>query len=60
MKSYIGSLLIGMCLALFFSISISFGRIVLDDEERITSIISDFIIVFILLSLFITGMFLIG
>lgn len=61
MKSYIGSLLIGILLSLIFTIGMSFSRLdILDDRKRLVLAIGDFIIMFILLSLFITGMFLIG
>ena len=61
MKSYIGSLLIGILLSLIFTIGMSFSRLdILDDKKRLALAIGDFILMFILLSLFITGMFLIG
>ena len=61
MKSYIGSLLIGILLSLIFTIGMSFSRLdILDDRKRLVLAIGDFILMFILLSLFITGMFLIG
>lgn len=61
MKSYIGSLLIVILLAVIFTIGMSFSRLdILDDRKRLTFAIGDFILMFILLSLFVTGMFLIG
>ena len=61
MKSYIGSLLIVILLAVIFTIGMSFSRLdILDDKKRLALAIGDFILMFILLSLFITGMFLIG
>jgi hypothetical protein len=61
MKSYIGSLLIGILLSLIFTIGMSFSRLdILDDRKRLVLDIGDFIIMCILFSLFITGMFLIG
>lgn len=61
MKSYIGSLLIVILLAVIFTIGMSFSRLdILDDRKRLALAIGDFILMFILLSLFITGMFLIG
>lgn len=61
MKSYIGSLLIVILLAVIFTIGMSFSRLdILDDRKRLTLAIGDFILMFILLSLFVTGMFLIG
>lgn len=61
MKSYIGSLLIVILLAVIFTIGMSFSRLdILDDRKRLTLAIGDFILMFILLSLFVTGMFFIG
>ena len=61
MKSYIGSLLIVILLAVIFTIGMSFSRLdILDDRKRLTLAIGDFILMFILLSLFVMGMFLIG
>lgn len=61
MKSYIGSLLIGILLSLIFTIGMSFSRLdILDDRKRLVLAIGDLIIMCILFSLFITGMFLIG
>ena len=61
MKSYVGSLLIGILLSLIFTIGMSFSRLdILDDRKRLVLAIGDFIIMCILFSLFITGMFLIG
>ena len=61
MKSYIGSLLIGILLSLIFTIGMSFSRLdILDDRKRLVLAIGDIIIMCILFSLFITGMFLIG
>jgi hypothetical protein len=61
MKSYIGSLLIVILLAVIFTIGMSFSRLdILDDRKRLTLAVGDFILMFILLSLFVTGMFLIG
>lgn len=61
MKSYIGSLLIVILLAVIFTIGMSFSRLdILDDRKILALAIGDFILMFILLSLFITGMFLIG
>lgn len=61
MKSYIGSLLIVILLAVIFTIGMSFSRLdILDDRKRLTLAVGDFILMFILLSLFVMGMFLIG
>ena len=57
MKYYIGSLLIGILLSLIFSFTISCTRLDYDNKERFILAISDFIIMCILFSLFITGMF---
>lgn len=60
MKSYIGLLLLGILLSLIFSFTMSCTRLDYDNKERFILAISDFIIMCILFSLFITGMFLIG
>lgn len=61
MKSYIGSLLIAIFVAGIFTIGMLFSRLdILDDRKRFILAIGDFILMFILLSLFVTGMFLIG
>lgn len=61
MKSYIGSLLIVILLAVIFTIGMSFSMLdILDDRKRLTLAVGNFILMFILLSLFVTGMFLIG
>lgn len=61
MKSYMGSLLIAIFIAVIFTIGMSLSRLdILDDRKRLDLAIGDFILMFILLSLFITGMFLIG
>lgn len=53
MKSYIGSLLLGILLSLIFSFTMSCTRLD-DNKKRFILAISDFIIMCILFSLFIT------